>query len=509
MDLIPIGTHSMWLNLAEFQFLIKEALQYCSSAQDEHRKKDSGKHVLGCRCKRSHCSKGYCECYLVSPNVALQFQFQQTAKIPCNQRCRCLGCSNDDGSSSNPSSTSSTTSITSTVKPNDVKLAFLTPTQMQQLGVSTGSAVSSLGVVKANILPTNADGSVANAPRTFTLNWPIKALTTANGTANLLTPSAGEQSTTTTTTEVPSIIFPQSFLTAVANQQNSTSVQQDLLKCLSSVLPQATGSAAGTQLIVPSLVQAAAVPSTAGQTVGGGQTTVSLSTKTAEDQNGEESINGRGDNSEDPDNYTGYTEEELAFMQRLQENRNSSEGTSQVKNENTAGSAEGGEGEPSCTHSNHPSNTPSDPVREDISAKLNSMFATLWRGSQVFINPQPPPLPVEQLQRQQMCCQTSERSSSLGPLSPQSAPPSLCPPTGAEERINLLSRKSDEVLFLKQKVSDLEAQIAQLTELIRTQGDVMSQLSDTIERLQQQYQTLSPTTSQVNNTTTNNDGSEQ
>lgn len=56
----------------------------------------------------------------------------------------------------------------------------------------------------------------------------------------------------------------------------------------------------------------------------------SFQTKTAEDQNGEESMNGRGDNSEDPDNYTGYTEEELAFMQRLQENRNSSEGTSQV-----------------------------------------------------------------------------------------------------------------------------------------------------------------------------------
>ncbi|VUZ54308.1 unnamed protein product, partial [Hymenolepis diminuta] len=235
----------------------------------------------------------------------------------------------------------------------------------------------------------------------------------------------------------------------------------------------------------------------------------SFQTKTAEDQNGEESMNGRGDNSEDPDNYTGYTEEELAFMQRLQENRNSSEGTSQLKNENAAGTAEGGEGEPPCTHSDHPSSTPPDSVREDISAKLNSMFATLWRGSQVFINPQPPPPPVEQLQRQQACCQASERSSSLGPLSPQSAPPSLCPPTGTEERINLLSRKSDEVLFLKQKVSDLEAQIAQLTELIRTQGDVMSQLSDTIERLQQQYRTLSPTTSQVNNTATNNDGSEQ
>ncbi|VDO03902.1 unnamed protein product [Rodentolepis nana] len=486
---------------------------------------DSGKHVLGCRCKRSHCSKGYCECYL--------------AKIPCNQRCRCLGCSNDEASSSNPSSTSSTASSTSTVKPNDVQLAFLTPTQIQQLGVSAGNAVSSLGVVKANILPTtNTDGSSANTPRTFTLNWPIKTLATANGTSNVVPPSAGRQSIATTTTEVPSIIFPQSFLTAVANQQTSTSVQQDLLKCLSSVLPQSTGAASSTQLIVPSLVQAAtaaaaaaAVSSAGGQAAECGQATVSQSSKTTESQNGEEPVNGRGDNSEDADNYTGYTEEELAFMQRLQENRNSSsEVALQVKSEDAVEVKEAEDGGSSCTHSHHPSSNPPAPIPEELSIKLNSMLATLWRGSQVFINPPPPP--VEQ-QHQEVCCQSSERPSSLGSLSPLSAPPSLCPPSGAEERVKLPSKKqspvaesdrfflvsyldisqfyylfvtisgSDEVLFLKQKVSVLEAQITQLTELIRAQGDVMSQLSDTIERLRQQYQTLSPITPQLNDSIAN------
>ncbi|KAL7054659.1 hypothetical protein AAHC03_025871 [Spirometra sp. Aus1] len=38
------------------------------------------KHLLGCRCKRSHCLKNYCECYL--------------AKISCSKLCRCLSCSN-------------------------------------------------------------------------------------------------------------------------------------------------------------------------------------------------------------------------------------------------------------------------------------------------------------------------------------------------------------------------------------------------------------------------------
>lgn len=41
---------------------------------------NEGKHLLGCRCKRSHCLKNYCECYL--------------AKISCSKLCRCLSCSN-------------------------------------------------------------------------------------------------------------------------------------------------------------------------------------------------------------------------------------------------------------------------------------------------------------------------------------------------------------------------------------------------------------------------------
>ncbi|KAM7534541.1 hypothetical protein Aperf_G00000117497 [Anoplocephala perfoliata] len=461
----------------------------------------SGKHVLGCRCKRSHCLKGYCECYL--------------AKIPCNQRCRCLGCSNEEASSWLPSmaaastTTANTTTITTPTAlktPNDIQMTWLTaPSPCQQVSVTAGNTVSvvtasPISVVKANIASnTGVSTELVNAaaPRTITLNVPIKTLTPMNGSTNILTQPTGQLSSISTTSEMPSILLSQSYLAAVAAA--GPSAQQNFLKCLNSVLPQATSSSqsAPPQLIIPGLVQTTAAP--ASQTAEGELTLVPISklsspvmvktenaeisvenTNNSEDDG--ELINGQED-IEHTDSYAGYTEEELAFMQRLQQDRNSSsEVISQVKKEYTVTEPTEPIAESfSSTHSESPNHqNPS----ENIPMSFTSMIASLLRGSQLLESSS---LDVGEQQRQQ-----SEEEPSSGPLSPQSAPPSLCPSSGTDERANLHLRKSDEVRFLKQRVSDLETQICQLTELIRTQGEVMSQLSDTIQRLQQQYQNLPP-----------------
>jgi len=44
---------------------------------------------ISCRCQKSHCSKGYCECY--------------QAKQKCTSKCGCVSCENDKHSHGSPS----------------------------------------------------------------------------------------------------------------------------------------------------------------------------------------------------------------------------------------------------------------------------------------------------------------------------------------------------------------------------------------------------------------------
>lgn len=43
----------------------------------------SNAHASGCNCKNSKCLKGYCECY--------------ERKVPCTEKCKCMGCRNPLG----------------------------------------------------------------------------------------------------------------------------------------------------------------------------------------------------------------------------------------------------------------------------------------------------------------------------------------------------------------------------------------------------------------------------
>lgn len=84
----------------------------------------------------------------------------------------------------------------------------------------------------------------------------------------------------------------------------------------------------------------------------------------------------------------------------------------------------------SPTHSEPPSHqNPS----ENVSMSLPSMIASLLRGPQLLASSS---MDVGEQRWQQ-----SEEEPSADPLSPQSAPPSLCPSNGTEERANLPSRK--------------------------------------------------------------------
>ncbi|KAL5106658.1 Protein lin-54 [Taenia crassiceps] len=533
----------------------------------------SGKHVLGCRCKRSHCLKGYCECYL--------------AKIPCNQRCRCLGCSNEETTTTNTSTTATTTTTTSTTSVNAATnatsttaagaepiketqiswLASLATRQQVAAAASAGSTTTPIGIVAAGAttITTSATATVTTTPsiaatvtavtatpRTITLNVPIKALAAASETGGVIAHPAGSS------TDLPPLLLHQSYLAAAAAAAaaagGANQNQQDLLKCLNSVLPavqsQPQLQSPSPHFIIPGVVQtrvtagrpadASGTETTASATVAAPVSKLSpplsIATKTErveddevnnvattssgaspgrlnddstdddDDRNGV-SIGDGGDIAEE-DNYSGYTEEELAFMQRLQQNRNTATapatGVSQVMKKEDV-SAENGDAiavagdvtreSPQSLASDRGERGVPPPLHESLfsSSSSSSSSSAAYYPDSVSTSSVTALLPGVSLVPQQSQLQEPQsgiivplrQTVPIGledklPVLSYSAPPSLGP--GSEERL-LGSRCSAlEVRFMRRKIDELEAQVSQMTQLIRTQGEMLTSLTEMLQR---------------------------
>nr|CDS21218.1 Tesmin TSO1 CXC [Echinococcus granulosus] len=541
----------------------------------------SGKHVLGCRCKRSHCLKGYCECYL--------------AKIPCNQRCRCLGCSNEETATTNTNTTATTTTTTSTTSVNDVANATSTTaagaesfkeTQVSWLAslatrqqvaaaaaaAAAGSTTTPIGVVATaatttttSVTATTTTPSIAATvtavtanPRTITLNVPIKALTAASETGRVIAHPAGSS------TDLPPLLLHQSYLAAaaaaaaVAAAGGGNTTQQDLIKCLNTVLPavrsQPQLQSQTPHFIIPGVVQAtvsAGRPTDASTAETTTSATVaapvsklsppfSIVTKTErveedevnngttasaseaspgrlnddssdDDDDGRSNIDiGNGEDVAEEDNYSGYTEEELAFMHRLQQNRNTTAapatGISQVmkKEDFTADDdatvAAAGvatrESPQSLASSRDETEEPPPPLPESLfsSSSPSSSYCSDAADPSVTAILSGVPLVTQQSQLQ---APQPGTTTALGrtvqivsedrlPVLSHSAPPSLGP--DSEERLLSVRCSVLEARFLRRKIDELETQVSRLTQLIRTQGEMLSNLTEMMQRQQQQQQ---------------------
>ncbi|EUB56013.1 hypothetical protein EGR_09138 [Echinococcus granulosus] len=536
----------------------------------------SGKHVLGCRCKRSHCLKGYCECYL--------------AKIPCNQRCRCLGCSNEETATTNTNTTATTTTTTSTTSVNDVANATSTTAAgaesfkevswlaslatRQQVAAAAaaaaaGSTTTPIGVVATaatttttSVTATTTTPSIAATvtavtanPRTITLNVPIKALTAASETGRVIAHPAGSS------TDLPPLLLHQSYLAAaaaaaaVAAAGGGNTTQQDLIKCLNTVLPavrsQPQLQSQTPHFIIPGVVQAtvsagrptdaSTAETTTSATVAAPVSKISppfsIVTKTErveedevnsgitasaseaspgrlnddssdDDDDGRSNIDiGNGEDVAEEDNYSGYTEEELAFMHRLQQNRNTTAapatGISQKEDftaDDDATVAAAGvatrESPQSLASSRDETEEPPPPLPESLfsSSSPSSSYCSDAADPSVTAILSGVPLVTQQSQLQ---APQPGTTTALGrtvqivsedrlPVLSHSAPPSLGP--DSEERLLSVRCSVLEARFLRRKIDELETQVSRLTQLIRTQGEMLSNLTEMMQRQQQQQQ---------------------
>uniref|UniRef100_A0A5K3F948 CRC domain-containing protein n=2 Tax=Mesocestoides corti TaxID=53468 RepID=A0A5K3F948_MESCO len=439
---------------------------------------NSGKHVLGCRCKRSHCMKGYCECYL--------------ARIPCNQRCRCLGCSNEENTPNSATTVNTAAATTATTNATPVKSVEVNNHQISWL--ASLAARQQIVTSAATNATVSVPATLAGATRTITLNVPIKALTTANGTG--LNQQAQRQMATSTP-DIQSLLLQPSYITAPAT--TTTLSGHDLLKCLNTVLPAQQPQ----QFLLPNVIQSgrhpAATITTTNATVvvdastsklsvlhpkpvekpeddiGGGCGSdqsiplVSLSAASAEAAESageeEEALNVAEPDAmaANEDDYSGYTEEELAFMQRLHQDRNTLTSASRLADQIKPEDAFLGDDEvhrPQSSSVDHHSGH-SRPVRP------------LSLPSPIFDSTLDPPAAV---------AVTSTFSSSVDHFHPFSAPASLCPPANHtfESCCHMhasLPANNVDVVQLQQKIALLESRVAKLMHVTQAQGSVLRSLA--------------------------------
>ncbi|BHF78969.1 Lin-54 DREAM MuvB core complex component [Sparganum proliferum] len=126
-----------------------------------------GKHLLGCRCKRSHCLKNYCECYL--------------AKISCSKLCRCLSCSNANKKAHSKAGSSPTSS--SSCSRSASCSGYSAPSEHEKACHDSreSSTTGGVKVLSATSLPATASF------RTTAVDVPAQSIQTLNFPASSVT----------------------------------------------------------------------------------------------------------------------------------------------------------------------------------------------------------------------------------------------------------------------------------------------------------------------------------